>query len=255
MSFAICCVPVSPLRSEPSHKSEMVSQLIFGEYCSINEQKNEWVKIKCKYDGYEGWCQLSHINEIEKEEYDAPANLLAAEWCNKMEYNNQPMMIPFGSNIDAFTNGYGYTKNNGSFYSGKIWDTGNAAKNEESILQIAFQFLNTSYLWGGKSVFGIDCSGFTQTVFKFFKIELLRDAWQQATQGGTVESLSAARFGDLIFFDNNEGRVTHVGILLNNNEIIHASGKVRVDKIDEEGIINTGNGQRTHHLKIIKRYF
>jgi gamma-D-glutamyl-L-lysine dipeptidyl-peptidase len=255
MSFAVCCVPVSAMRSEPSHKSEMVSQLIFGEYCIINEQKIEWIKIRCKYDSYEGWCLQSHINEIEKEEYYKETNQLAAEWVNKIEYNSLPMMIPFGSDINILTNADVYTKNNGSFYPDKTWDINNAVKNEESIKKIAFQFLNTSYLWGGKSVFGIDCSGFTQTVFKFFKIELLRDAWQQATQGEVVETLSAARFGDLLFFDNMEGKITHVGILLNNFEIIHASGKVRVDKIDEEGIINHENGQRTHHLKMIKRYF
>lgn len=255
MDFGICCVPVSPMRVEPSHKSEMVSQLIFGEYCIINEQKNDWIKIKCKYDNYEGWCHFSHINKIEKEKYDLELKQLAGEWINKIEMNNQPMMIPFGSYIDSLTNGDGYTKNDKLFYSGKIWNVNNDIINEETITQIAFQFINTTYLWGGKTVFGIDCSGFTQTVFKVFNIPLMRDAWQQAMQGEVVEGLSAARFGDLLFFDNADGKITHVGILLNNAEIIHASGKVRVDKIDEEGIINTDNLQRTHHLKIIKRYF
>jgi hypothetical protein len=245
MMFAVCCVPVSPLRAEAAHKSEMVSQLIFGEQCIVIEQKNDWAKIKCKYDDYEGWCQQSHINEIEKAKYDEQLNLLAEDWVNKIEYKHQSMMVPFGSFINE------NVINN----SVKIWDINKAVINEESIKKIAFQFLNTSYLWGGKTIFGIDCSGFSQTVFKFFGIALMRDTWQQASQGETIESLSAARFGDLIFFDNEAGKIMHVGILLNDRTIIHASGKVRIDKIDDQGIINTDTLQRTHHLKIIKRFF
>ena len=255
MDFGKCCVPVSSMRAEPSHKSEMVSQLIFGEHCIINEQKNEWIKIICKYDNYTGWCLQSHINKIEKEEYEMELKKLSAEWINKIEYNNKPMMIPFGSYVDSSTNGDAYTKKNEIIYSGKIFNVNDAVINEQLIKEIAFQFLNTTYLWGGKTIFGIDCSGFTQTVFKFFDISLMRDAWQQATQGNIVETLSAARFGDLAFFNNADGKITHVGLLISNSEIIHASGKVRVDKIDEEGIINTDNLQRTHHLSIIKRFF
>lgn len=255
MKFAICCVPVGAMRAEPSHKSEMVSQLIFGEYCMINEQKNDWIKIKCGYDDYEGWCHFTHINEIEKEKYDQQLNQLAGEWINRIDINNQQMIIPLGSYVDGLNKGDAPAKNEKQFYDGKIWKINNAVRNESSIKEIACQFLNTAYLWGGKTVFGIDCSGFTQSVFKFFNIHLMRDAWQQATQGEVVKALSTAHFGDLIFFDNAEGRITHVGILLNDNEIIHASGKVRIDKVDEEGIINADNFQRTHHLKIIKRYF
>jgi cell wall-associated NlpC family hydrolase len=89
-------------------------------------------------------------------------------------------------------------------------------------------------------------------VFKFFGIKLLRDAYLQAAQGEEVMNLNVANAGDLAFFENDEGRITHVGILLNDKEIIHASGKVRIDKIDEEGII-TAEGKRTHKLHSIKR--
>jgi cell wall-associated NlpC family hydrolase len=110
-------------------------------------------------------------------------------------------------------------------------------------------------LWGGRSVFGIDCSGLTQAVYKFLNIQLLRDANQQATQGELVNFLQEARCGDLAFFDNEEGQIIHVGILLNNQEILHTSGKVRIDKIDNAGIINAETGERTQNLRIIKRYF
>ena len=115
--------------------------------------------------------------------------------------------------------------------------------------------LHTAYVWGGRSAFGIDCSGFTQLVFKSFGIVLFRDAYQQATQGEVVGFLQEAKTGDLAFFDNAEGRITHVGMLINEHEIIHASGKVRIDRIDSQGIVNVDTNERTHQLRIIKRYF
>ena len=123
------------------------------------------------------------------------------------------------------------------------------------IRQVAYKFLNTSYLWGGKSVFGIDCSGFTQMTYKFLNKHLPRNAWQQAEQGEVVNFLQQAHCGDLAFFDNVEGRITHVGIILNQHEIIHSSGKVRIDKIDNQGIVNAESNQQSHKLRIIKRYF
>jgi cell wall-associated NlpC family hydrolase len=127
--------------------------------------------------------------------------------------------------------------------------------NPKLIKQVAYKFLNTAYLWGGRSVFGIDCSGFSQVVYKFLNVCLPRDAWQQAEHGDIVKSLHEAVCGDLAFFDNEEGKITHVGIVLNPHEIIHSSGKVRLDKLDKEGIVNLENKQRTHKLKVIKRYF
>ena len=248
MVFAICCVPVSPMRAGPSHRSEMVSQLLFGECCQLLEQgEDHWVRVKCLYDGYEGWCQGSQVTAISEEQYPAPANLLAAEWVNRVEYNGQPMMVPLGSCL--------FPGENRICYTGRTWNIELADKNGEAISKLAYQFLNTPYLWGGKTVFGADCSGFTQTVFKFFGIPLLRDAWQQVMQGEAVGLLEEAHAGDLAFFDNAEGKITHVGILLNTAEIIHASGRVRIDKIDKLGILDAEDLQRTHQLKMIKRYF
>ncbi len=121
------------------------------------------------------------------------------------------------------------------------------------IKQLTYRYLNTPYLWGGKSSVGIDCSGFTQQVFKILGIPLLRDAYQQATQGEAVNSLVEATCGDLAFFDNEQSRITHVGIMIDNKTIIHASGYVRIDKIDEEGITHSITGKRTHKLWGVKR--
>jgi cell wall-associated NlpC family hydrolase len=233
----------------------MVSQLLFGEYAAIQEEgRDHWIKLRCRFDGYEGWCQGSHLIETAGAG-NTGEEKLTREWITPVEYNGYPMMLPLGSSISDFRDGQALWGENRIQYTGEGWNPVRAEKDNESIRKLAYTFLNTPYLWGGKSVWGTDCSGFTQTVFRFFDIHLLRDAWQQATQGKEVSTLPEARFGDLAFFDNAEGRITHVGILLDGHEIIHASGKVRVDTIDEGGIVHSENFTRTHRLRLIRRYF
>jgi cell wall-associated NlpC family hydrolase len=254
MIRAICCVPVSPLRSEPSHRTEMVTQLLFGECCEILDQPGrDWYRVRVKFDGYEGWCQPAHLVEVNEAEYETSALALTPEWVTALEYNGHPMMVPMGSHLTAMKNGRAKWRKNQVRHDREIWDAAAALTDAKSIRQLTYKFLNTPYLWGGKSVFGIDCSGFTQSVFKFLGMSLLRDAWQQAGQGEPVGFLEETQTGDLAFFDNEEGRITHVGILLNANEIIHASGKVRIDKIDNMGIVHSETFERTHHLRLIKR--
>jgi len=257
MQSAFCCVPVSPLRAEPSHKTEMVSQLVFGERCTILETApGQWVRITCQYDGYEGWCQESHVAETDPvKPYEKEEESLTHEWVTPIEYNGHPMYVPLGSSLTGLKSGHTYWRKKIIHYRGTLWEPAKAQKDVRSIKQTSFQFLNTPYLWGGKSVFGADCSGFTQTVFHFYNISLLRDAWQQAGQGEEVGLLRESRFGDLAFFDNEEGKIVHVGILLNDQEIIHASGKVRVDRIDYKGIIHSETLKHTHRLRTIRRYF
>jgi len=255
MSYAVCCVPVAPVRTEPDHKAEMVSQLLFGECCIITvTEKSGWVKIVNKLDAYTGWCLLSHFQEIDDTQYYIEENNFTAGWVNEITYNGHRMWVPFGSSLTAMKNGNVFWRKNTVDYKGEVWNPLTAKKDAKAIKQLAFKFLNTTYLWGGKSVFGIDCSGYTQSVYKLLNIHLLRDAQQQATQGELVGFLQQAHCGDLAFFDDDEGRIIHVGILLNANEIIHAAGKVRVDKIDSQGIVNADTGLRTQRLRLIKRY-
>ena len=253
---AICTVPVSPMRLEPSHKSEMVSQLIFGEYFEILEVgKIPWFKIRCLFDGYEGWCHDSHITSDHIDQFMKTKNILTADWVTNLEFNGINMMVPLGSSLYEWQDDDAPFGQHRVVYHGKGWDPSKAKRNADTLTELALRFLNTAYLWGGKSIFGIDCSGYTQTVFKFFDVHLLRDAYQQALQGETVGLLEESSCGDLAFFDNDDGEIVHVGILLNTHQIIHASGKVRMDGMDLEGIIHSENLKRTHHLKVIKRYF
>ncbi|MEO6134206.1 MAG: C40 family peptidase [Ginsengibacter sp.] len=252
----VCCVPASPMRLEPSHRAEMVSQQLFGEKSTIMDMgPDNWVKIQLKYDGYHGWVQKSHLTEIDDEVFLKVDQDLTADWINEIDYNGHLMMVPMGSSLSAFKNGKAFWRKNTVNFKGKVWNPGEEKITAKMIKQLAFKFLNTTYLWGGKSVFGIDCSGYTQLVYKFLNQPLPRDAWQQAEKGETVNFLQEVQCGDLAFFDNEEGRITHVGILLSENEIIHAAGKVRIDKIDTQGIMNLETKQRTHQLRIIKRFF
>jgi gamma-D-glutamyl-L-lysine dipeptidyl-peptidase len=256
MSYAVCCVATAPIRLEPNHRAEMVSQLLFGDCCIITiANKDGWIKVVNKFDTYSGWCWASHVQEIDELHYNQEDTELTADWVNEVEYNGYKMMVPLGSSLTAMKNGNVFWRKSTVYFSGKVWDPTTAKKDTKTVKFLAFKFLNTTYLWGGRSVFGIDCSGFTQSVFKFLNIALMRDASQQAMQGELVGFLQEAHCGDLAFFNDAEGNIIHVGILLNDKEIIHAAGKVRIDKIDNEGIVNMETGNRTHTLRIIKRFF
>lgn len=256
MEFRVCSVPVAPMRIEPSHRSEMVSQLLFGEKVTLIEPNLDgWLKVKAKYDDYEGWIQKAQSIIIDEHKYNKPDHLITADWVNEIDFNGYKMYIPMGCSLSAFGAGITPWNKNTVKFKGKMWNTEEVEFSEKFFKQTAYRFLNTPYLWGGKSVFGIDCSGFVQTVLKLFNIQVPRDSSFQAGFGENVDFLQSAKCGDIAFFDNVEGKIIHVGILLNSNEIVHSSGKVRLDKIDSEGIINQETKERTHKLRIIKRFF
>ncbi len=252
INYGVCCVPLAPMRASPSHRSEMVSQLLFGEQCRITEKApDNWIRIMSDYDNYEGWCQNYQVHTIAAPLSPSPG--LTDSWHTIISFNGADMHLPFGSSIPGLHNGVADWSGCTIHYEGQLTVPSGHNITEASIRTLAFRYLNTAYLWGGRSVFGVDCSGFCQMVYRFLNIQLQRDAYQQATQGEVVGFLQEAKCGDLAFFDNDEGRITHVGILLNESEIIHSSVKVRVDKIDNMGIINRDTKQRTHKLRIIKR--
>lgn len=258
---AISFLSVIPLRVNPSHSSEMVSQILFGELFEVTEKTGEWVKIKTQYDDYEGWLdekQIVYVDAVSQVgELNNRQTKITGRLNNKVfkESDNQPIYLPAGVILPDFSSG----KFTVAGHNYILTDIENAiAVNHENfqqeVLAIAQQFLNTPYLWGGRTHFGIDCSGFSQTIYKIFGLKIKRDAWQQAEQGQSVNTLEQAQTGDLAFFDNEKGRITHVGIMINNNKIIHASGRVKIDNIDADGIFSSDLQQYTHKLKVIKRY-
>jgi cell wall-associated NlpC family hydrolase len=254
MPFVSPIVPVIPLRAEAAHRSEMVSQFLFGEVAEVLEKVKDFTKIRILNDEYIGWCQSNQVHEIPDVQIQTGNDLLNGDLLGTININGTKMHIPFGVSLQHFENGVAQIGHYKMEFEGKHWNTKDASFNEETINWITSNFLNTAYLWGGRTIFGIDCSGFTQQVFRFLNISLPRDAYQQAAIGEIVVFLQEATCGDLAFFDNAEGKITHVGIMLNAATIMHASGKVRIDDIDNMGIINRDTGERTHQLRIIKRY-
>ncbi len=254
MDYAICTVAAAPVRKEPSHKTEMTNQLLFGETMKVLETKKEWFRVKSLYDNYEGWLTYHLIDEVEKDVASEPLQFICADLINSIQFADQVINAPMGAALTGFKKESGKLWNDQYSFDG-MFRNFEQPSNGEELLQTAKKWLNAPYLWGGKTFLGVDCSGFVQTVFKVHGIRLSRDAWQQVKEGEAVEKLSFAKTGDVAFFNNPEGRITHVGILLNRNQIIHASGKVRIDKIDEEGIINIRADKRTHKLHSMKRFF
>lgn len=250
--FGICNLANIPLRAEASDRSEIVSQVLFGEVFMILEKNKNWVKIKLQYDGYEGYVDAKQFQEISENSYQQIVNQPIVLNSDLVEYvttsNGMLMPIPLGSSL-SFLDDTTINKEQFSFEGMKI----SGIKPKSNLINTAFMYLNAPYLWGGKTPFGIDCSGFTQMVYKLNGYKILRDASQQATQGEALSFIEESEPGDLAFFDNEEGNIIHVGIIMDNNYIIHASGKVRIDRLDHLGIFNAQENRHTHKLRVIKK--
>jgi hypothetical protein len=252
MEYGICNLAIIPLRAEPGERSEQVSQILFGEVFEIMEWKNQWVRVITTFDGYEGWinalqfAELGAIsyNALQKEAVNLTYKPVTQAW---RKSNDTVLYLPFGSSLSFLEGTVCHIRNEYYEIIGEIGD-------REPIELSARSFLNVPYLWGGRTHFGIDCSGFTQAVLRLQGIMLKRDAYLQAEQGQTIDFLQETQTGDLAFFDNDEGRITHVGILLDSDHIIHASGKVKIDRIDTNGIFSNDLKRYTHKLRIIKRH-
>ena len=247
MQYGICNLSIVPLRKEASDTSELVSQVLYGDVFKIIEQRKNWSKIRLAFDSYEGWIDNKQYIETTEDQYKClhkETPKLCIDLVEFIQDNNQQLHpIVLGSTL----NGLSILNHS---HDGNIIE-GKTAK--ANLVQTAFLYLNAPYLWGGKTPFGIDCSGFTQMVYKLNGYKLLRDASQQATQGEALSFIEESEPGDLAFFVNNEGVITHVGIIMKDNYIIHAHGKVRVDRLDHSGIYNVDKKMHTHKLRVIKK--
>jgi hypothetical protein len=250
--FGICNLSIVPLRIEPNDRSEIVSQVLFGEHFEILEQTKKWAKIKLQYDDYEGWIDAKQFQPISEDAYNDLSKRDIVMNSDLIEYitapNNFLMPIPLGASLSFLNNS---EVNNTAFDFEGLQISG--IKPKSNLINTSFMYLNSPYLWGGKTPFGIDCSGFTQMVYKLNGYHLLRDASQQSTQGEALSFIEESEPGDLAFFDNEEGKIIHVGIIMDDNYIIHASGKVRIDRLDHLGIYNAEENKHTHRLRVIKK--
>ena len=257
--YGYCNTSMAAMRAEPSERSEMVSQMFFCEVFTILEDTVKWLFVRCENDGYTGWIDRKQYVPMNEKEYTLwRGRSIAFPKDITMDITGKNI----GESIKVFhgtplpVNLQGLIEICDQIWSpkGEIFYRPMSSPKREIIVNMAQDYHQVPYLWGGKSCFGCDCSGFVQTIYNMNGITLKRDASQQAREGETINLMDEALPGDLLFFDNHEGDIIHVGILIENQQIIHASGYVRIDKIDHFGIFNTQQQNYTHKLRIIKRY-
>lgn len=238
MEKAICTVTVAPVRADHSDKAEIVTQILFGESFDILEVQKNWTRIKMHYDGYEGWMDTKQYRIVNTADLESRKTSIITEDFSSVMMRDGKTLLSMGSEVEFPV-----------VMSRRSHDL------RESIALTAKEFLNVPYLWGGKSFFGVDCSGFVQLVYKIHNQKMPRDAYQQAEVGELLNFVEEARPGDLAFFENSEGKIIHVGIMLEDQKIIHASGKVRIDTLDSSGIFNHEMNKHTHKLRFVKSVF
>lgn len=254
--YGVCAVSCLPLRAFPDEKSEMVSMFLFGELYHVLGTEQGWYQVSAEYDDYIGWISGSAVHLITGKEYrylaEGSKTLTRPAFLVPEGYSDHPFMILPGSSLPAYRDN-SFVLGGKTFQSAGPLDINDGTLNPLAQVPLtAMLYLNAPYLWGGRSLFGVDCSGFVQVVFKTAGIRLPRDAGQQAQVGKTI-SLREARTGDIAFFGPAPGKITHTGIFLDNRRFIHASGKVRIDTIDDRGIFSAERKQITHALQLVKR--
>lgn len=251
MSYGFAKLAIIPIRAEGSDKAEIISQLLFGDHYVVLEEEEKWVKIRNHFDEYEGWICRKQFFEITGKEYDELSINefpMCGSLTGQISLDGENTNITKGAVLPYFHQGDIRIRDQRAKFTGDV-----NSPSSENLMKYAMSYLNTPYLWGGRSPFGIDCSGFAQIVYKLCGYKLPRDAYQQAEHGFDVPFVETSEPGDLAFFDNADGRITHVGIITEPGKIIHASGRVKIDLLDSEGIFDQETKKYTHKLRLIRR--
>ena len=253
MNYGICHLAVTPVRSEPQDEAEMTTQLLFGECIKVLESHKQWRKVRSIFDNYIGWIDEKQFIDLNENEFETALKSVRynSDLFLACKSNKRKLLIPLGSSLPSYKNGTFYLKDEIFEIQALVNDF---TLSKDKLLNIATNLLETPYLWGGRNPMGIDCSGFSQIIYKCIGISLHRDAKDQELQGEEIANLNNAKSGDLAFFINDKNKIHHVGLLHENKSIIHAAGKVRLDKITEEGIFNVDKSIITHKLHSIKRF-
>ncbi len=256
MKFGICNLNCVAMRIEPCSTSEMTSQILFGETFKISKIKGNWIKIILDFDFYEGWVLKNQIAILDQESHTkiiSNNSVVSNELVTFVsDQNNNLQTISLGATLPLFSGNSFQIMQHKFHFDG---DANEKKMTKSDIVSTTFMYLNVPFLWGGRSPFGLDCSGFTQMVYKINGYTLLRNASFQASQGEVLSFIEESEPGDLAFFDNSDGDIIHVGIILADNYIIHCDGKVRIDRLDQSGIYNVDTKRHSHKLRVMKQLF
>jgi len=240
-----------PMRREPGDRNEMVSQILFGEWAELVHKEGNWLNIKTLFDGYTGWVYKNSMNEGNIPLGEKYGMVCAQVTVATDLHKSCSVLLPSGSVLQDYAEGH-FTANHTEYRIENTDDTCIPGKDID-IEETGKSLLSVPYLWGGRCGFGFDCSGLTQHLCRLKGISVPRDAGMQSLVGQTINFVNEAKKGDLLFFDNEEGAIVHTGIVLEPGKVLHASGKVRIDRFDHQGIFNSESGAYSHKLRVIKR--
>jgi len=256
MKFGISTLSIVPVRKDPAETSEMVTQVLFGETYEILKENRKWQYIRLSHDKYEGWIDLRMSTTLDKRHYNlfnTNEPFITSDICSTIiSAQAPPVTIVAGSSIHGYHGKKVFRMHRNKYKVVRSFSIPETMDIRKKVMKFSVKYINSPYLWGGRSPFGIDCSGFTQIVYRIAGIHIPRDAKQQVLLGVAVDFVNEAHPGDLAFFDDNDGNIIHTGIILDNSRIIHASGMVRIDNIDHEGINHAQNRRYTHRLRVVK---
>ncbi len=256
LDYGVCTVSVAPIRLQPKDTSEMVTQILYGETCKvIGKRAKNWLKVECAWDGYIGWMDPKQLERIDEKDFEScntnPSYTL--EIAQPVIQDHINFQVLLGSSLPNFDGMTMKFLGQRCVYNGQVFNPKQSEVTPEILIKICKKYLHAPYLWGGRSPFGIDCSGLTQQIFKMIGYDIPRDASAQVGLGEIVDFVGEIQLGDLAFFENKEGRIHHVGIIMEDKRIMHAAGEVRIDFFDHFGIYKKSRRSYTHKLRIVKR--
>lgn len=255
MIFSICSLSVVPVRAGRNYKSEMVTQLLFGEVVECWEKKGTWTKVRCLWDNQIGWVPTNQLTQITPEEAERYQESYACsmELAQPAIATDHFLPLTMGASLPCFDGMRFEIAGTSYSFSGQVITPQSIHQSIDLLIKLARRYLYAPELEGGRSPFGIDSTGLVQILFKMIGIAMPRDAYLQARKGDNIDFYEQSSIGDLVFFQDKNGHINHVGIICDKNQILHTYGKVRIDKIDHFGIFNTEQKKYTHKLRVIKR--